>query len=64
MRMAMQSKCAGFTLIELLVVVALAATLLSLAVPALGNMVNTIRLTTAVNALFSCLLLARSEAIK
>ena len=64
MRMAMQSRCAGFTLIELLVVVALAATLLSLAVPALGNMANSIRLTAAVNALFSSLLLARSEAIK
>ena len=64
MRMAMQSRCAGFTLIELLMVVALAATLLSLAVPALGNMANSIRLTAAVNALFSSLLLARSEAIK
>ena len=55
---------AGFTLIELLVVVALIAILQSLAVPALAGMVNSIRLTAAVNSHFSSLLLARSEAIK
>ena len=54
----------GFTLIEMLVVLALAALLLSLAAPALSGMVNSTRLTTSVNALFSSLLLARSEAIK
>ncbi|MGH8832441.1 MAG: GspH/FimT family pseudopilin [Polaromonas sp.] len=62
--MGTQSRCAGFTLIELLVVVALVAILQSLAVPALAGMVNSMRLTTAVNSLFSSLLLARSEAIK
>lgn len=62
--MRMQSGCAGFTLIELLVVVALVAILQSLAAPALAGFVNSTRLTTAVNSLFSSLLLARSEAIK
>lgn len=54
----------GFTLIELLVVLALVVMLQSLAAPALSGMVHSMRLTTAVNALFSSLLLARSEAIK
>ena len=62
--MGTQSGCAGFTLIELLVVVALAAILQSLAAPALSGMVNSMRLTTAVNSLLSSLHLARSEAIK
>jgi len=55
---------AGFTLIELLVVVAVVAILQSLAAPPLAAMINSMRLTVAVNALFSSLLLARSEAIK
>lgn len=62
--MAKQSGCAGFTLIELLVVVALVVILQSLAAPAFSAMVNSMRLTTATNLLFSSLLLARSEAIK
>jgi type IV fimbrial biogenesis protein FimT len=62
--MRTQSGCGGFTLIELLVVIALVAILQFLAVPALAGMVNSMRLTTAVNALFSSLVLARSEAIK
>ena len=59
-----RSAGAGFTLIELMVVVALAALLLSLAVPAFRGFVNSMRLTVAVNSLFTSLLLARSEAIK
>lgn len=55
---------AGFTLIELMVVVALMAILATLAAPAMSGMVNSMRLTTAVNSLFTSLLLARSEAIK
>ena len=62
--MGTQSGCAGFTLVELLVVVALAAILQSQAAPALSGMVNSMRLTTAVNSLLSSLYLARSEAIK
>ena len=57
-------RSAGFTLIELAMVVALVATLYSLAAPALSGMANSMRLTMAVNSLFSSLLLARSEAIK
>lgn len=59
-----RSAGAGFTLIELMVVVALAALLQSLAVPAFAGFVNSMRLTVAVNSLFTSLLLARSEAIK
>lgn len=59
-----QFRCSGFTLIELLVVVALVAILQLLAVPALVSMATSMNLTTAVNSLFSSLILARSEAIK
>lgn len=59
-----RSGCAGFTLIELLTVVAVASVLLSLAAPAMSNMANSMRLSTAGNSFFSSLLLARSEAIK
>jgi type IV fimbrial biogenesis protein FimT len=55
---------AGFTLIELMVVVAVVAILATLAAPAMSGLVNSMRLTAAVNTLFSSLLLARSEAIK
>ncbi len=57
-----RSASAGFTLVELMVVVALAALLQSLAVPAFRGFVNSMRLTAAVNSLFTSLLLARSEA--
>ncbi len=57
-------RSAGFTLIELMLVVALVAIIQSMAAPALSGMANSMRLTTAVNSLFSSLLLARSEAIK
>jgi type IV fimbrial biogenesis protein FimT len=59
-----RSASAGFTLIELMVVVAIAALLQSLAAPAFRGFVNSMRLTAAVNSLFTSLLLARSEAIK
>lgn len=62
--MKTQSKGAGFTLVELLVVMLLMAIFLSLAMPSLAGMANSMRLTTATNSLFSSLLFARSEAIK
>lgn len=62
--MTTRSGCSGFTLVELLVVVALAALLQSLAAPAFSSMVDSVRLTSAVNALLSSLHFARSEAIK
>lgn len=59
-----RSGCAGFTLIELLGTVAVASVLLSLAAPAMSDMANSMKLSTAGNSFFSSLLLARSEAIK
>ena len=56
--------CAGFTLVELMVVVAVVAILQSLAAPAFSDMVSSVKQTTAINSLFSSLILARSEAIK
>ncbi len=55
---------AGFTLIELMVVLVVAAVLQSLAAPAVSAMLDSVRVTSAVNSLFSSFLLARSEAIK
>ncbi|MCF8167416.1 MAG: GspH/FimT family pseudopilin [Rhodoferax sp.] len=54
----------GFTLIELMVVVAIAAILVSQAVPSLTATVRSIQLSTATSTFFSSLILTRSEAIK
>ncbi|MEJ2346914.1 MAG: GspH/FimT family pseudopilin [Gammaproteobacteria bacterium] len=54
----------GFTLIELMVTVALAAILLTLAIPSFRTMVLNNRLVTAANAFVADASLARSEAIK
>lgn len=56
--------CLGFTLVEMMVVVALFAILQSMAVPAFTNFMDSMRLNSSVNSLFSSLTLARSEAIK
>lgn len=57
-------KSMGFTLVELLLVVAVIALLQALTAPVFASLVNSVRLSSATNSLFSSLILARSEAIK
>ncbi len=55
---------AGFTLIELLVTLAIAAIILTQAVPSFQNVVKSNRLASETNNLVSDINLARSEAVK
>ena len=54
----------GVTLIELMVTLAVVSVLLAVGIPAIGNLISTNRMSTAVNDLVSSLHLARSEALK
>jgi type IV fimbrial biogenesis protein FimT len=54
----------GFTLIELIVTVAMAAIIMSQAVPAFRNMAANNRITSQLNELVTAINLGRSEAIK
>jgi type IV fimbrial biogenesis protein FimT len=54
----------GFTLIELMVTLALAAIIVTMAIPSFQEVIRNNRLTTQANELVSALNLARSEAIK
>ncbi len=53
----------GYTLFELLLTVAIASTILVLAVPSMGNMVARSRQSAEINALFHAVHLARKESI-
>ena len=54
----------GFTLVELIVTMAIAAIILTQAVPSFSTMISNNRLTTQTNDLVADINLARSEAIK
>jgi len=54
----------GFTLIEMMITVAIAALLLTIAIPSFEGFITNNRLSTQANAFVGALQLARSEAIK
>jgi type IV fimbrial biogenesis protein FimT len=58
------NRFAGFTLIELMVTLAVAAILVTIAVPGMATLVQNSRTTSQTNELVSALNLARSEAVK
>lgn len=62
--MRRRGSTAGFTLIELMVVVALAAIMMTLAVPSFQNMIANNRITSHTNELVMAINMARSEAVK
>jgi len=57
-------KQSGVTLLELMVVLAIAAILLTMAIPGFTSLARSSRLSSATNEMLSFLHLARSEAIK
>ncbi|HEX4909596.1 MAG TPA: prepilin-type N-terminal cleavage/methylation domain-containing protein, partial [Permianibacter sp.] len=54
----------GFTATELLIGMAIIAIVAAMAVPTLGNLIESSRLTTVTNMLVEALMTARSEAVK
>jgi len=61
--MSMSSK-KGFTLIEMMITLAIAAILLTVAVPSFTDLINSNKLATDVNRLIGSIHFAKSEAIK
>ncbi len=64
MKQYLNYKNSGFTLIELMITIALAAVLLSIAVPSFTDAIKRNRLTTQLNNSYIALKVARSEAVK
>lgn len=62
--MPVSYRYAGFTLIELLVTLAVAAIILTIAVPSFQGLIERNQLTTEANTLAAALQTARSEAVK
>lgn len=60
----MKKRMRGFTLLELMVVVVIAALLLGIGVPAMGNFIRNARMTSSANDMLAAMHYARSEAIK
>lgn len=60
----MRKAVPGFTMIELMVALAVAAIVVTMAVPSFQAMINGNRLTSAANEMIGSLQLARSEAIR
>lgn len=58
------SNSGGFTLVEMVITVAVAALLLSVAVPSYRGLMQSSRITAQTNDIVSALHLARSEAVK
>ncbi|WP_395685852.1 GspH/FimT family pseudopilin [Caenimonas koreensis] len=54
----------GFTLIELMVVVTIVGILMSITLPSMTSLVDSVRLSTATNAFMSSMRLARAESLK
>lgn len=54
----------GFTLIELMITLAVVAIIAALTAPAIGNFIDSGRMTTATNAVVTELVFTKSEAVK